>query len=211
VERHLHYICEAMKVIALSCPQCGGSQDVSDDQRLLECRYCRTRLRVERSADGELERLLVESQAENSELLVENRKLEITNEIHWLDRAWAARQHELMVRTKNGEREPSKTMGVLGIIVGCGILLAGLWRVFSPSHEGELLALVGLVAAIMGLTEYMSGRAFQTERNAYLRKYAELSRQFGNLPRKRNRQPSYEDTRSRRRRMDNMSYPAADA
>src|SRR4030095_3644443 len=99
-----------MKVSALKCPQCGGSQDVADDRHHVECRYCRTLLRVERSATGELERLLVEAEEENAELLAENRRLAITNAIHRLDAGWAEKQKKLMVTGRDGPRVPSELL-----------------------------------------------------------------------------------------------------
>jgi hypothetical protein len=194
-----------MKVVALSCPQCGGSQDVSDDQRTVECRYCRTMLRVERSASGELERLLIEAQEENAELLLENQMLEIQNALHRLENAWEERRERYLIRTKNGSFEPTKALGWMFVFFG------GCALVTSLLLTEAIVTIPGLILGLWGLWLRWRGKQFEEARDAYLRRHKELSDQLAKLKRSADRRPSYEETRKRRERLDRMSYPAADA
>jgi hypothetical protein len=142
-----------MKIVALTCPQCGGSQDVSDDQRTLDCRYCNVALRVERLPNGELERLLVEAREENSLLLIRNRMLKIQNTIHRIDDEWELSRKKFMIKTKQGEREPAANAILLGYVMGCGIALFGIMIALN----GKSGAMVGLVLPIMGLVVICMG------------------------------------------------------
>src|SRR5262245_57041971 len=131
-----------MKVSALSCPQCGGSQDVSEDQNVVDCRYCRTVLRVERSAAGELERLLMESREANGELLAENRRLELTNEIQDLDAKWAELQKKLKAAGGDLPGPSSELIGWLWILVSALPMWVGIQYGFGGAWL-KGLALVG--------------------------------------------------------------------
>jgi hypothetical protein len=194
-----------MKVVALTCPQCGGSQDVSDDQRILECRYCRTTLHVERSVSGEIERLLIEAQEENSELLMENRMLEVQNALHRLEKAWEERRERYLIHTKNGTFEPKVALGWVLVLLGVCVLVIAL--VVTEA----LVMIPGLMIGLYGMWIRSRGRHFEEARDAYVGRHTELTGQLARLEHAANRHPSYEDTRKRRERLDRMSYPAADA
>lgn len=203
-----------MKVVALTCPQCGGGQDVTDERPLVECRYCRTTLRVERSATGELERLLSYAQEESAELAFENRKLRLQNEIHRLDGAWEARRQSLLITTKHGTREPSSLWGSVVAFIGGCLFLAGFLTLFmagSPQIVQFALLGFGAVVTIGGISEQGAGRRFERERADYKRNRAQLEKRLGELEYHSSPELSYEDTKRRRERLDRMSYPAADA
>ena len=199
-----------MQVVPLSCPQCGGSQDISEDQRLVECRYCRTLLRVERSGSGELDRLLIEAQQENAELSLENQILHIQNGIHRLENAWEERREAYLMHTKDGKVEPSKLMGSMFMAAGGTAVVASLIVAISnPVFVG--ISIGGLLVALWGFSIRLRGTRFEDARNAYVRRHKELTQQLAQLERRANQRPSYEDTTARRRRLDRISYPAADA
>lgn len=203
-----------MKVVALTCPQCGGGQDVTDERPVVECRYCRTTLRVERSPSGELERLLSDAQEESAELALENRKLRLQNEIHRLAQTWEARRQNLLINTKHGTREPSSLWGSILAFVGGCLVLAGLLSLFlagSPQIVQFALLGFGVVVTIGGISEQAAGRRFEREHSDYKRNRAQLERRLSELEDHTTYEPSYEDTRHRRERLDRMSYPAADA
>src|SRR5688572_29177724 len=153
-----------MKVVALSCPQCGGSQDISDNLRELECRYCGIMLRVERFPNGELERLLTESKEENAELSIRNRILEIQNAIHRMDKAWETRREAFMVTTKSGQREPSTITGLMGVLFGFGLILLGGVMLSASSRNQEIgiaMPIVGVLAIIFGFSERSTSRTYE--------------------------------------------------
>ena len=203
-----------MKVIALTCPQCGGSQDVSDNQHLLECRYCRTILRVERSANGELERLLIEARLENAELAVENRRLKITNAIHRLDAAWAAHRPELLVPGKKGPREPSNVLAFGAMLVGLATAAIGVNFLLTLGPDGFVgIAFIGMgvIIAGFGLGERGAANRYKDSKIKYDRRRRELSDELANVEAVFGERSGYEDTTMRKKRLDNVAYPAADA
>lgn len=193
-----------MKVVALSCPQCGGSQDVSDDQNLVECRYCRTRLRAERGASGEIERLLNE-----------NELLELENAIHRLDKEWEGRRQKLLVRTKrSGKRKPSSTWGTIVAILGCGGLAVNLVLLLTlgiPREPQIVLFFMAAIFVFAGLSERAAGIRFEREEAAYQQCRLALIGRLAALERSARNRRNYEDTTSRRKRLNGLSYPAADA
>jgi hypothetical protein len=175
-----------MKIVALTCPQCGGSQDVSDDQRTLDCRYCNVALRVERLPNGELERLLVEAREENSLLLIRNRMLEIQNAIHRIDDEWELSRKKFMIKTKQGEREPAANAVLLGYVFGCGIAFFGIMIALngkSGAMVGLILPIMGVVVICMGHQEETTRRALERAREDYMSTRGESYRQLGNLKR----------------------------
>jgi len=184
-----------MKAVALSCPQCGGSQDVTDDQRLVECRYCRTLLRVERTATGEIQ-----------QLSVENERLELENALLRLDKEWEA--------AKGGIREASSRWGsVLAYGGACciGVTLITLLTVPIPANVQIILFLIGSVFVAVGLRERAAGIRFENAVDLYEKRRASLVKALELLEKSNAPHPSYEDTKSRRQRLDRISYPAADA
>jgi hypothetical protein len=206
-----------MKVFALQCPQCGGSQDVTDDRHHLECRYCRTLLRVERSATGELERLLIEAQQENAELLAENRRLALTNAIHRLDAKWAEDQKKLMVPGDSGLQAPSEVLGWKLILIGGIAVWAGIQYGFQVTWLGGLaFVVVGVAFGGAGIWQLVASQRFKMVRRWYERRRAQLCEELAELERAFEEPPNYrerkyEDTTARRKRLQNISYPAADA
>jgi hypothetical protein len=206
-----------MKVSALKCPQCGGSQDVADDRHHVECRYCRTLLRVERSATGELEGLLVEAEEENAELLAENRRLAITNAIHRLDAGWAEKQKTLMVAGRDGPQVPSELLGWAVTLLGGFTLVPGITFVLDSARwEGLAVVAIGFVVGAVGVSNVAAAQRYKIAKRWYERRRIQLTEDLAEAesimaePRGRARR-SYEDTSARRRRLDDLSYPAADA
>lgn len=192
-----------MKVAALSCPQCGGSQDVFGDQNLVECRYCRTQLRVKRTANGEV-----------AQLLGENEILEIENALYRLEKEWSKRHQQLLVRGKRGVRVPSVLWGSIMIFGGCCMMAVGLstWFIAGvpPEAMGIILAL-GSILAIVGYRERAAGARFQREKRKYEGLRSGLEERLAQLEGVAKCRRNYEDTTSRRRRLKDLSYPAADA
>jgi hypothetical protein len=139
-------------------------------------------LRVERPPDEGWKRQLAEARAENAELLRENQMLEITNQIHRLDRAWEARRRGLMVSTKTGKREPSVIFGFLMLVGGCLLMLWGLWTwIFMRGNDTAWVGLFGFALLIPGIVDYTCGKTMNAERRRYLCKRQELSRSYTEL------------------------------
>jgi hypothetical protein len=190
---------------------------VSDDRHVVECRYCRTVLRVERTPSGELERLLIERQQKNMELLAENRRLALTNAIHQLDSDWAKVQKKLMVPRNGGPEAPSELQGWVLLVIGGFLLWAGTQYGFQVAWQTGLgFVAVGVVCAGAGISQVTAGQRYKIAKRQYERRRKQLCEDLAEAERavddRAVRQPRYEDTKARRKRLDGMSaYPAADA
>jgi hypothetical protein len=193
-----------MKAVALSCPQCGGSQDVMDDQRLVECRYCCTILRVQRSANGELE-----------QLLIENERLELENALHRLEKQWA----KFQASSGNPTGSTMSGWGPVFIFAGVFTVAGTLLATFALKISNVALLTLLIFGTLLVLSGWgirksdslvESGRVrFEREKEFYERRRSALETRLASADQSFER--SYEDTKQRRQRLDRMSYPAADA
>jgi len=169
-----------MKVVALSCPQCGGTQEVPAEDEFLVCTYCQARLKVTRDDKGWLMKLLDETRLENRELAFENEVLRLQNAIHQLDAKWENLRRSMLVKTRRGEREPSLTLAQLEI---AGAIFIPIFSVLVADAEARWEALIGgliggFILFAFGWIEFSSGREFRAVRARYTNRRAELSREL---------------------------------
>jgi hypothetical protein len=161
--------------------------------------------------------LLIEAQHENAELLAENRRLALTNAIHRLDSEWAAQRQALMVRGRGGPQVPSELLGWVLILLGGFVLLAGIeFLIESGRLDLLILVAVGTVVAGLGCSQLAAGHRFKVAKRRYEQRRVELCEELAQAEltaekQSDYRQRKYEDTTSRRKRLDGLSYPAADA
>jgi hypothetical protein len=170
-----------MKVVALSCPQCGGTQEVPAQDEFLVCTYCQARLKVTRDDKGWLMKLLDETQRENRKLEAENEVLRLENAIKDLGKRWETLRETFLIKTKHGMREPTGAWGWGQVIAAIGFPLILWTAVEIRSKESEFLifAIVGCAILVMrGWSEILSAREFAAARNSYELRRAGLSREL---------------------------------
>ncbi len=166
-----------MKVVALSCPQCGGTQEVPAQDEFLVCTYCQVRLKVTRDDKGWLMKLLDETQRENRKLEAENDVLRLEKAIQDLNRKWEALRETMLIGTKQGTREPIEAWGWVQVIAAVGVpLIFWVSDVFGSrdTQYCVIATMVGGFFVLSGWSEISNGREFDRCEDRYERRKAEL-------------------------------------
>ena len=147
-------------------------------------------------------------------MLGENEILEIENALYRLEKEWSERRQQLLVRGKRGVRIPSEGWGSIIIFGGCClmtvILITWLTMDVPPEVMGVILV-TGAILIISGYCERAAGAHFEREKRRYEGLRSGLEERLAQLEGAAECRRNYEDTTSRRRRLKDLSYPAADA
>ena len=128
-----------MRVITLSCNQCGAPLEVSHRAKFVTCNFCTARLEIKREAGSTWTEEL-------EELRSELRKLKSRAELTKYDERWKLSRRRLMNRQKNGEFTIPTRTGALAIFF---VFFAPLSFVFAFHPDGNVL--VGLIFLLVGI------------------------------------------------------------
>lgn len=95
----------AVKLIALTCANCGGSLDVPAKVAYVTCEFCGTRLHVQRTGNavfaevvGDIARLITRFDAVAGEIA----RLKLLRQIDQIDRQWEQDRKQYMDANRNG-------------------------------------------------------------------------------------------------------------
>lgn len=158
-----------MRVLNLSCNNCGAPLVVPKSTNYLTCEFCGTTLEVHR--DGGAAYTSIRELAERTERLeVDVAQLKANDEIERLDREWEREMETYKVRSKDGEASiPTETGSMLG--AGFGAVFGIFWTIFAASIGGGFFAIFGLIvagAAVMnGMSHANKAREYQQRRQEY--------------------------------------------
>jgi len=109
-----------MNVISLTCNHCGAPLEVPEGVNFFNCRFCSSRLAIERSESAVYTRVLEGIEQKTNAISQDLQTIKVQNEIERLDREWQAERELLLVHRKNGRTsEPS-----LGGAIGGSLMLA---------------------------------------------------------------------------------------
>jgi LSD1 subclass zinc finger protein len=150
------------------CGGCGAPLEVPHSATFVTCRFCNTALRVQRNESVVFTEVL-QSLEEKTDRLVETTELlRLENELHRLDRDWDQQAAKLMVRDKNGSRQPSHTAAAIGGPIA--IVFGVIWTIVAGAMFPPM-ALFGLVfigIAVWGmLHESQKASEWERKRRAY--------------------------------------------
>lgn len=160
-----------MKLLALNCNTCGAPLEVPDKVKHVTCTYCNSRLRVTHEGPA--------AYTEALDAIAEDvRELKHHAELESLDRRWAHRREELLIRGKDG----STHVPTRGVVLGGTIfaVVAGvLWMTFAASMGAPVVfTLFGLVfigaAVFGGVSALRRAEAYEREHADYERDRHEL-------------------------------------
>lgn len=158
-----------MNTLTLNCNHCGAPLIVPDTVNYLTCQYCQCQLQVVREDSVAFTQELEELRGRTDELALHVRRLELQNEILMLDQKWEKDRQSLMIRGQDGLIEPTKSSGVMliilgvigGVMIGVQSVLAGAAVLMVTSVGGAYLLLAA--AAFNKATRRYRGRRFRLE------------------------------------------------
>lgn len=127
-----------MKLLTLTCQQCGAPLEVPAKIKQLTCQFCGTRLQVQRTGSAAYTEVLDEVAESVARVAETTEQLRIEQEISRLDREWQLGRERFMVRGKDGQLSvPGKT----GVMFGGAI--AVVFGIFWMLFAGGIATLIG--------------------------------------------------------------------
>ncbi len=156
-----------MKLVPVSCQNCGASLDIPDNARFVTCQFCNTRLAVQHTGSAIFTELLGELSEKTTRMAANLEVIRVQNEIEKLDREWSAEKDSHMIRGKHGRvKEPDAAVSVFG---GIFLLLIGASACLSAPQTPFLA--IGFLVVIGGVYQIISGpikaEAYRKAREAY--------------------------------------------
>jgi DNA-directed RNA polymerase subunit RPC12/RpoP/F0F1-type ATP synthase assembly protein I len=119
---------DSPKIVSVNCNHCGAALEVDEKTRFVTCKYCNSRLAVQRTDSAVFTEVLEKIEEQTGQIAGNLKVIELQNELNQLDREWAMSRDSLMMSGRNGSRsEPSAAGGVVAIVVG--VLFGGFWMV----------------------------------------------------------------------------------
>jgi hypothetical protein len=167
-----------MNVITLTCNHCGAPLDVPEGVNFFNCRFCSSRLAIERSASAVYTRVLEGLEQKTNEISQDLQTIKAQNEIERLDREWQVERDQLLIHRKDGRTAEPSVAGTIGSSLMLA-LIGLVWFIGSTSMSrggmnhgiSSLFPILGLglmgfslVALIRGLQK---ARDFDFQRSTY--------------------------------------------
>ena len=146
-----------MKLLSISCNQCGAPLEVPTDVKFVTCQFCESQLQVHRTENSAYTEVLEALEQKTNEIASDVAHLKLQSELQNLDRDWERKRKSFMVKGENGHLSiPSKTSSIVGAVVGVGFGI--FWIAMVSSMGGGGFALFGVL--FIGVSIFASGHAF---------------------------------------------------
>ena len=163
-----------MKVLDLSCSNCGAPLEVPRKLRFVTCAFCNTRLEIQ--IDG------AAAYTTTLDAIAQDIKtLKRQNEVAELDREWQASRSKYLVHSQRGGASvPSKTGSIAGlcVIVPFGIFWTVMASKASNMGAPRIFPLFGLLFIALGIftsiRSFNKAKAFERDRERYRRRRRDL-------------------------------------
>ena len=157
-----------MRLISLSCDDCGGPLEVPLKTRFVTCGFCGARLTIEQSGNAHYTKV-VERIDQTTQQIARDVK-DIKDQLDALDRDWESKKQKYRSPRKPDELQVAGLLqhvakGTLGCIVGCLAMVAGarfgsaFWNL-----AGLMVVVVSEVSVWRGFKKH---RRFQQEQRAF--------------------------------------------
>ena len=148
-----------MKVITLSCNQCGAPLEVSHRAKFVTCNFCTARLEIKRDAGSTWTEEL-------EELRGEVKKLKTREAIRKYDKRWLEDRKRYMNRNKNGEysvpckREATAVFLLIFVPVSIALIL--------KSDDAHFLGYIVITLGFLyTFFQYSKAESFQRAKDSY--------------------------------------------
>jgi len=151
-----------MKLLTLSCNECGAPLEVPEGTKYVTCGYCSARLAVQRTTSAVYTEVIEKIGQQTEKLAQDLEILKLQNELAQLDRQWMEEREDYMVRGKHGKRLPNAGVSIFAaamMAVG-GLIFMGT----AASSGAPGAALLGFL--LIGVALFL-GIASVTKANAY--------------------------------------------
>jgi Flp pilus assembly protein TadB len=158
-----------MKLITLSCNQCGAPLEVPEETRFLTCRFCTSLLAVEHSESAVYTRVLEALERQTSELAHDVKAMKLQQELEQLDRSWEAAHPKSaeIVKTASG----TKVFAVIALIAA---LVVWIWLICLTLGSGDISFSIlmfggGVYGICLAYLAFRDAKRFWRDYDEYLR------------------------------------------
>lgn len=140
-----------MKLLTLSCNECGAPLEVPAETKFVTCGYCSARLSVQRTGSAVYTEVLEKIGQQTDRLVQEVETLKLQNELARIDREWSDRREGLMARDKRGNRHVPSVVG--SVIVAIIMAVFGIFWTTSAAAAGApgVFPLFGLIFVLLAI------------------------------------------------------------
>jgi LSD1 subclass zinc finger protein len=137
-----------MKLLSLTCNQCGAPLEVPEGAKFITCTHCSTRLVVQQSGGAAYTETL-EAIGQRTEKIADDvETLKLQGELDRLDREWMLEREQYMVRDQHGGRRLPRRAAA-GIVTAIVVGFAVLWMFMAQEAAAVLFGLLFIAAAVV--------------------------------------------------------------
>ena len=165
----------------VTCNRCGAPLAIADSTRFVNCTYCGARLEVHRNGNALYTAVLDAIDQRTKEIAADVEVIRRQNEIERLDREWAMRREDLMVRGKDGSAAKPSVIGpVIGMLIA--VVFVGFWSI-SAANAGApgffpVIGVLVILAVIIGTVSTLAKAGqYEQEQRRYEAERARLMKE----------------------------------
>ena len=167
-----------MKIVTISCNECGAALESPMKAKFITCSYCSSRLKVVHSGGASYSEVLESMNQRTEQIADDVEKLRLEGELERVDREWMMQKEGFKVHDKNGRSSiPTETGTVIitVFIVIFGIFWMGLTASMAAPGFFPLFGLVFIAIGIFnGKSSLTKAKKYKSGRAQYRRKRREI-------------------------------------
>ncbi len=175
-----------MRVISVTCDNCGAPLEIPKRTRYVTCSYCSSRLQVHHTGNAVYTEVLEAIEQATTAIAEDVETLKLQSELDRLDREWMMEKESYTVRGKDGEYNvPSAAGGIIGgaVAVVFGIFWIGMASSMGAPGFFPLFGLVVIGFAIFGaVTSVRKADMYATNKRRYEQQRRSLAEKIGSRP-----------------------------
>ena len=166
-----------MKLLTLSCNECGAPLEVPESAKFVTCGFCSSRLAVQHTSNAVYTEALEKIGKQTEQLAQDVETIKLQNQLERLDREWTQECEQYMVHDKSGKHLPNATGSAIGavVMVVFGIFWMGLAVSIGAPCFFPLFGIFFIVAAIcIGISGMNKAGGYEQAHKRYQRRRHEL-------------------------------------
>ena len=164
-----------MKILNVSCNNCGAPLEVPHKTRFLTCTFCESRLEVQRTDSAYYTNVLEVVQQAVHEVKDDMETIKLQNDLERIDREWNMEREKWLTTDKHGGRHAPSAGVAIAIMIGA---IAG--GVFIMANAPDQMRLFGIAfmgfGALGGAFMISRARQYESRKQRYLTRRRQVAR-----------------------------------
>jgi hypothetical protein len=164
-----------MKILTLTCNQCGAPLEVPAKTRFLTCTFCSSQLEVHRSGNAAYTEVLEAVQKRTEEVADDVETIELKLELEKLDREWKEERKRHLFQNSVPTKGTAAGLAVFGVVIGIacigvGVAGAGWEAIFMGLGMFVGLAIMAAICHAKAERYNSAKQRFEDQRRELLQK-----------------------------------------